>query len=648
MPDTQAKDTQAESSGSRAAEKTGEYAGLSPEQINALKRVKDAYEVSEEFVRPYFGKFRRMNDLYHDVIPSELDCTYSKIMLSTAFAIVQNEIPRAASMLFSREEFFRLHASDPYFEDSARAVQAWLEYQARERNRIFPRILSTLTRQSVYGTAFRAITHSPRVRHKTRRVPSQSVAGIPMGFTDEKEEETSLGIHAQNIDVWNVLPSPNARFVNQLDNEDFEAAEWMLWIDYMSGAKLRKMSGKRGMDEGQIKAMFDWVKKGGCEEQTVDEEFKQQVYPHDGAGGGLDDNVTDWMQRLRSGEKPDIEKRYRCMWAFFRDKWYLIGEGRFVLYDGPPLLDWFPIAAYSDTPDPDSIYGTGLIEKCEDIILSKHLNVNHRHDYLAGTLHPSSFIRDDIIRANGGNTTDFDPAPYQTFSFPKTVTDIQRAVLRDRFPDISPQAFQEATAYAQELQDVTGQTDYMKGRSGAGALSNETATGITALIDEASNRVQMRSLNLEYGGLHDELMLMLKWGAKYAFDDEYIRIASRKGFPWMTVPHEAITDGYGIELVGSRQLVHRGEMLKRLITVLPMFMNNPNVPGQGEMMRQVNEKFELFDNPDQIFAPSGGGGMLPAAAVGNPAAGMGGAQTMGNDIQAVQGATAMPPASLAV
>ena len=620
--------------------RTGEYAGLTSDQQKSLQRQRSAYEISEEFCKPYFDKFLRMSNLYHRVIPEELDFTLSKVMLAIPFSIVQNEVPRHAAMLFSQEEFFRMHANDPMLEESASAVQAWLTYQARERNRIFPRIMPTLIRQCIYGTAWRVVTHSPRVVHKTQRAPSRSVAGIPVAFEDQSESKQSMGIHAQNVDIWSVMPSPNSRFINTLDNEDYEAAEWVHWIDYMSKSKLEKMKSKRGMNKNQIERMFEWVAKGQRDENKIDQDYKLQAQP-----SAIDENTSSWLDKVRAGDKEGIEARYRCIWTFFRDQWILVGEGQFVLYDGPPLLDWFPVAAYYDTPDPDSPFGTGLLETCEDVILTKLMNFNFRQDYLAGTLHPSTFIRDEIVSQNGGNLADFDPQPYQTFVVPKKIQRISDAIWRDRFPDISPQAFQEDTVYNQLLQEIAGQPDYSKGMGGSGALANETATGITALIDEGNSRSMMRAMNIEYGGLHDELMLMLKWGKKYAFEDEYIRVASRDGFPWMSVPHEAITDGYGIELQGSRQLVHRNEMLKRMLTVLPMFLNNPNVPGQQELLRQTNEKFQLFDRPDDIFGHPGG---QPMAGGMNPEAGMGGAQTMQNEGQAVAGATAVPPAALAV
>ena len=78
-----------------------EKRGLSEDQWKLLVKHKDATFESEDFCRPYFEKALRFEKLYLGVLPEELDCTFSKCMLPLAFSMVENELPRAASTIFS-------------------------------------------------------------------------------------------------------------------------------------------------------------------------------------------------------------------------------------------------------------------------------------------------------------------------------------------------------------------------------------------------------------------------------------------------------------------------------------------------------------------------------------------------------------------
>lgn len=625
-----------------ANEAQGEYAGLTSDQIKSLKRHENALEISVDYVRPYFDKFLRMDRLYHGVIPTELECTFSKVMLRLPFSIIQNELPRSASTLFSGDDFFNINANDPELESSADAAKLWLNYQARQKNRIFPRIMPTLTRVGVYGTGYRVVTHTPIVKHKSSREPRGMFAGVPTGFETVNKELIELGIVAQNVDIWNIMPSPNGGVVNCLDPEVGEAAEWVHWVDYMTETKLKALAKKRGANADQIRRMMDSgrTQKRG-DQYAIDREYREQSR----AASSDQTSESDWIERQRMEKKEGIEGRFRCVWTFFRDEWMLIGEGKFLLYTGDPLLDWIPIAKYVDTPDMDNWFGTGLLETCEDIILAYLLTFNFRMDYLATTLHPTKFIRDDIVKQNGGNLTDFDPSPYGMFSFPKKIQDIQRAIWYDRFPEISPQAFMEETNFKQLLQEVTAQPNYMKGMGGAGTLANETATGIVSLIEEGTARSSLRSINLEYIGLHDELMLMLKWGKKYVWEDQTVRnIVSPDGWPWTKIPADAIDDGYGLELMGTRSLVHKNQMVKNILSLLPMLLNNPNVPNQRELLRSTMKEMGAFRDVDKILsAPQG----MVMPGMGAP--GMGGVATQQNETQALAGALpSRTPASFAI
>jgi hypothetical protein len=607
-----------------------EFKDRTPDQRKALRRQYDAIEISEEYVRPHWDKALRFEKLYYNVLPEELDCSFSKVMLPIASNIVQNELPRSAATLFSTENFFMLQANDRKWEYAKEAATNWLNYTAREKNRIFPRIMPTLQSVSIRGTGYRAVTHMMKSKLEMERKPRGSFAGIPIGFEDQQKVVKELGIVSQNVDFYSGLPAPNGGMMNTMDNMGEEAVEWFHWIQYMSENKLKQLKKSKFSNSKEIDMM---MATPGAKDTTgqIDTEFRQAALD-----ATLGTDAPEWIMRVRDQNKA-VSSRWRCVWTWFRDQWMLVGEGRYLLYLGPPLLDWFPMAKYVDTPNLMQFFGRGLIEVCEDIILAYLLTHNFRMDYLTTTLHPTKFIRDDVVKLNAGELNDFDPTPFGVFKFSKRIKKIQEAVWYDRFPEISPQAFIEETSFKQMLQEGTGQPNYMKGMGGAGALANETATGIVSLIEEGTARSSLRSLMIEYIGLHDELMLMLKWGKKYVHQDEEVRITDKKGvWPWRMVPHSRIDDGYGIELRGTRGLVHKNEMVKRMMSFLPMVLNNPNVGNQIELIQQAADKMNIGLDMEKILgnSPDAGGTLGP---VPNQV-GAGGTPTVQNEAQAVGGA----------
>lgn len=618
-----------------------EYRGMSEAEKKAYRRYKDALFVSTDFCRPYFDKFTRMIDLYRGKFPDEVSGTWSKVWLHIPFSIVQNELPRRASMMLSEGDFFRLHAGTPELEFSADDASMWLQDQCQRLNHLFPRIMPTLTQQCIVGTGYRVVSFGP-IRNRSnskQKVPATLYADRPASFREEAPPE-HYGIVPQHVDCFSILPSPMGGIVNAYDNDIEGCAEWVHWIDYMTKEKLQGMMGKPGVNDTALRAMFSSVQSShGSDFDAIDAEYREKASAYGDGGTETNKGLPKWVDDIRQ-KYPNLTNRYRCVWTFFRDQWILTAEDKYVVYAGPPLLDWIPIAKYVDTPSFDEWFGVGMLETVEDIVLAYELNYNFRMDYLATTLHPTKFIRDDIVKQNPDGS-DFDPSPYGMFKFPRRVDDIRRAVWYDRFPEISPQAFMEETGFRQLLQEITAQPNYMKGQGGGTTLANETATGIVNLIEEGSARSSFRAINTEYSGLHDELKLILMWGKKMVWNDQTIRLTGKQieggGWPWRKISWNAIDDEYDIEMRGTRNLLHKTEVIKRMLSLLPLLVNNPNVPGQKEMLSQAMKEANVFTDVEKILA---GSPEQQASPVGLLGPGAGTAENAGTEAMMGMGAGA--------
>jgi len=580
---------------------TGEFQGKSTKQKEAIKAYTHALEMSRQFVQSEFQKAVRLYRLFAGNLPVELDGTFSKIMLWFPFSIVDQELPHSARVL-STPNWFNMRANEPFLEPYADAAQKWAHYQMCERQKIARTIVPTLQQQHVYGTGYRFYGHKFLSKKHMKRAHDRAM-GMPVNFRDEQVEQVQSIITGQHLDFFNVFPSPSGGLVNDFDHTGENVADYVIAFTYPTQDWLKTMANQGVFDKQQVTAMFD-----GQRANTGDPsmEWKQQLWTAD--SGWSNFSTPQWISQMQ-GKNVDLTKRNRVGWLFQRDKWRIIGEDMYVLYDGPPLIDAIPIAKFTGTHNMARWFGIGLIEPVEDLIISMIMNFNHRMDYLAGTLHPPMFVPQDLLEELGGDKSAFDPDPYTVTPYDASAypQGIDRAVWRDRFPDISQQAFFEEGKMQEFVQEITGQPNLGKGISAGQNAGDIGATGIVSLIDSGAARQMMRAINSEQSGLLESLRLTMMFGEKYVTDDTKIRISGEGGMPWHKVPHEAIVDGYGIEITGTRAMNQAQETFKRMISTVPYLLNNPNVRNQVEVLRQLMEKSDGWDRIDEILGEPRGG-----------------------------------------
>jgi hypothetical protein len=284
------------------------------------------------------------------------------------------------------------------------------------------------------------------------------------------------------------------------------------------------------------------------------------------------------------------------------------------------MYNCIPIAKFIGGYNLNEFHGKGLIEITEDLILSFLVLFNQRFDYLAGTLHPPIWASERILEHLGGDKAMLDPQPYQVLPYPNTVRDIQREIFHDRFPEISQQAFVEDGSLDMWMQKISGQPNYMKGVAGAGALSNDTSSGILNVISEGSARSLMRCVNIEESGLLDSLYLTQKLGAQLLAGPQTIRDASNGNFPWENIPAEVLQNDYSLAVHGSRNLSMIEQTFRRMMEIAQVYnqlVMNPQIP--PAFVKQLLTKSGAFENVDELVSqiqPAGAG--MPVSLAGVP------------------------------
>jgi hypothetical protein len=233
----------------------------------------------------------------------------------------------------------------------------------------------------------------------------------------------------------------------------------------------------------------------------------------------------------------------------------------------------------------------------EDLIRAMMMNFNFRQDYLAKLMFPTKWIRSDIVGANSKSS--FQDTPYGVHEYPVGV-DIKKALWVDRMPEITPQSFQDESAYKQFLQDNYGLTDYSRGSPGR-ITDNRTATGLVSMIQQAQGRLTTESFILEKFGLAQELQLILSFGAKYTNEDQDIRISRKDGgWNWTTVESDAIADAYVVQTHGTRYMQEKEQNFQKMMQLYPLWNQDPMID-QFELRKQTAEASAVFSDLDRLL-----------------------------------------------
>ena len=539
-----------------------------------LEAYKKAWEISRSFVEPQFELAIRLYKLWKGVLPSEFESTYTHLNLPLAHSVVQERIPKHLTTYFSTQDFVSLEATSPEHEFHKDQAELWLRDLLTNKLNLRHGIFPTIQDVEIMGNGYR----------RPQMIWKDGQPRIVSGPTN----------------YFQVLPAPNGGLVNPYEFTSESAVEYVFIVDWMLESRLKGLRKKEGFNEDQINELL----KNKPNHENWTDNYKDQ-YSHIVSGVEYD-GPSSW--RAQALGTKGLPQRRRCVFWKRHDKLTIVAEDKYVIYDGKPILpDKINLVNYCAVRDGTDWFGISSLEMIEDIILAIGLNLNMRLEHLIRVMCPIKWIRTDIYSMHTGKDW---TEPGATFRFPESVDDIRKAIHYDRLTDVPQQAFIEDTALKYFMQEIGGMPNYAKGMAGAGALGNETATGITSLISQASARFLMEAEQIEYGGLREECQLLLGLGSKYITDRQQIRDPlAEDGFGWTTIEPEEICDAFSVKTHGTAYLTDRQETVQKALAWVPILLNQAQAGGVNiqEVLRQTNETIDVFPDPDKIFIPENQG-----------------------------------------
>ena len=541
---------------------------VQPKELDKeVQQFRHVFEIDLDAAKPQWSLVSRLMGLYRGLLPEELNGTFSKIMLNTAFAIVQERIGLLHGNLFAKESGSpSLDANTPFFEMLRPQAEDWLRDMVHSPSKLnMPAefLARTLPEVCVAGTAFR----------------------MPYLTPDRK-------INSKHVDFFQIVPSANGGQVNPIDRDSEDVLSHFHWIDWWTNEQIAALKGYKGYNkEGAEAAM--------ASSSTSNEDLEDSYKEIGNIVGGVQfgGNKTDW--RIRMGDIEGISGRKRIVFWFQRGHLTIIAQDRYKIYsgDGPLNNKKLPLAVYHCCPFGNSIYGISGIEMVEDLIRARMMNFNFRQDYLAKLMFPTRWMREDIM--SGKSKTSFQDSPFSIHQFP-VGTNIKEALFIDRMPEITPQSFQDESAMKQFTDENYGLTDYSRGSPGR-MTDNRTATGLVSMIKQAQGRLTTESYILEKFGLAQELQLILSFGSQFMLEDQDVRVSRKDGgWNWTTVEADAISDSYTVQTHGTRYMQEKEQSFAKMMQLYPLWNQDPMID-RFELRKQVGEAAAVFTDLERLI-----------------------------------------------
>lgn len=517
---------------------------------DVVKNFREEFQLSLAFCNPHFELAMRLYALWRGKKPWQLDGTASKVMLNIAFGLCQDRVPKQKKNMFNGDEFVSLESVHPRFDSGKDQAEAWLRNLLRDESQIniLADIEPTLQSVNVIGDGYR------------------------MPFA-RKTNDGRWQVSSRDIDFFQILPAPVGGRINPSGGTDHDdCLPHFFHVDWMTDAQIENLKMFPGCQEDEIKkCLASKIENTG----DMDDKYYELFNVFGGINYGKGKN--DWRTEINATERGKKSGRRRVVHWFRRDKWIIIAQDSFKIFEGKPPLGkgLLPLVHYKITNDFSNWNGIGSLEMIEDLVVAILMNFGYRIDHLGRVMFPTKWIRSDIM--GGRPESDFYDRPFAIHQFPQTVQRLSDAVVYDRAPEVTEQTFIEEDRLKGMLETVGGSPDLSKSLGGSNGVGN-TATGFVSLLNQLGGRVEAECMLLEYSGLAQECRQCLILADKYINDEEFIRNPkSANGTGWMTIDPDYLTDGYIVKTHGTKTTADNEQAFQRLLALYPMWNQDPMI-----------------------------------------------------------------------
>lgn len=453
------------------------YQGKDNEDLK--KEINGQFLLAKRYLDPIHDRMNQQEELYRSFIDKNTYPHNARVFDPRVFRIVETITPR----MVSNEPTGSFYPTESADVATAQIFNALIKYDWR-RAGMFPKLVLFVKCLLIFGTAF-GRTYWDYQETQKKRMVVENVNGKPMWTPKNTEMVNVTEFDGPNFEVLNIydcFPDPNATSLGNM--------RWFIYRSFKTLDELKKENELRGNDYYINLDVLEEKMKAN-QTQTGDNAQTPGAQP---ANVTISQTNLQYREHRRvmlstqelvgqDASNPDIVilRRFtKSGWCDYVPEYDLIIRE----IDNPYFHGELPLIYGVDYPYPGELYGMGEIEPLDRIQRAINAVLNQRLDNVQLTLRTMWKVR----KGGGVDMHTLVSAPGNIVT-----TDDMNAVDTIQVPDVTGPTFVQTMNYlTAAMQNGSGITDYTQGIQTNQNITNNTATGIQAIQQEANAQFKLK------------------------------------------------------------------------------------------------------------------------------------------------------------
>jgi hypothetical protein len=535
-----------------------------------VSKVTQDFEKAENAVQVHKEKWKNNYRLYRSKV-KEKRKGKANLFIPYIWPIVEQLKARTLQTLFAKRPYVAYVGEEQSDVPGAKLMERLVDFQMDEKINLPFKFITALNSIFCYGTAIALYEW----KYEEKKVKAKNPI-IEMGVTVGEEVVD---------DLITTYDDPNVEFI-PIDDFFPDPEGWDVKTSaYVCTRVFKDKSYLKAKEKEGIYELPDNIEDGS--------EFIS--------------NFRDEINNIPSIDQGERNKKHEIISYYTDDEVIVVLNRKHVIRkeENPNYSREKPFKRVVAIPLEKEFWGMSIVEVLADLQEELNTTRNQRIDNISLILNKVFLKRRnadiDEFELSAGNIIEVDD-----------VNDDLKAL---DFSDVTQSAYREEDVIKQDMQYISGVSEFSRG---ATPQRKETATTVTAIQDAANILFNYTISVIERTGLLSLGDAVKKLNQQYIQEEKVIRLLNIQSGEWEygQVDPESVQGSYDVKSVTPRLEAEGNKEIKRnqLLEMMNLFTNNPiasqyiNVP---ELMKKILEQYDIKDHANLIIQPQPQQPMLP-------------------------------------
>lgn len=546
------------------------------EKGNILKQFTNRITAAEKYMKTLYPqmisnykKYSSVADPIKDDEGNEI-ADRANLFIPYPFAVVESEMPRLAGKLPRARAF----PKQEKLQAKVDAIQDLIYYALDRMN--FIQLQTLWIRQfSIYGWSPLYYYWREEKTPGFERVPQELEDGTK-AFPLQRVMRTKYDdFWAKVLDVFDCFFQPGV--------EVMEEGDYFCFREWFSAKDLRKMA-QAGMLYPEV------------EEYLKDNKMPAYSLSKDSEGK----RERDEIKGLIPSDTDYAYGKYELMWMLEAERVVQVLDRKVIarVGDNPNPLQEIPIINCNLTPLVSEPIGVSTIDALAGLPDKLNALSNARLDNISILLNKVFFVNRNDQQLDFKNIR----------SVPGNIIlcgDVDKSVKEMNMSDLTQSAEYEIRTTKQDMQFVSGVSDYIVGTKSSANLA-DTATGVSTIVREANAKFALKLSAFESGALRKLIEVIHAYNMTYMPEQKRIMVAGPKGMKTKDINLEDILcECDFIVEPGSSVPLDQVTRREALTSLLDRLAKLPTIVRLDKFVKEVLESYDIR-NCDDLMVTQGG------------------------------------------